>query len=224
MTKRSGASRLLLVDDHELFRKGLASLISRSDGMEVVGEASTGQEALRLTVELEPDLVLLDLSLPGLTGTEVARRILADHPRVKVIIVSMHTDEEHVARCLKLGVSGYLLKSSSADELEIAVHAAERGETYLTPGVSRRVVEQYLQHSPGVEDPLSVLTSRQREVLQLLAEGKSMREIAQTLHLSIKTVESHRANIMDRLDLRDLASLVRFAVRAGLVGARGGID
>lgn len=217
MTNGTGNAKLLLVDDHELFRKGLASLIGRADGMEVVGEAGTGQEALELTAALEPDVILLDLGLPGLTGTEVARRIRADHPRIRIIVVSMHSDEEHVARCLQIGVSGYLVKSSSADEIDIAVRAALRGDTYLTPGVSKRVVEQYLENSPTAEDPLSVLTPRQREVLQLLAEGHSTRQVAETLILSVKTVESHRANIMERLEVSDLAALVRFAVRAGLV-------
>lgn len=213
--------RLVLVDDHQLFRKGVASLLDRLEGMEVVGEASDGHEALRMVAEREPDVVLLDLMLPGLVGTEVARRIQVDHPKVRVVMLSMHTDEENVARCLKLGVSGYLVKSSSAEELEIAVRAASRGETYLTPTVSRRVVEQFLEHSSAEQDPLAVLTSRQREILQLFAEGRSTREISEFLHLSVKTVESHRANIMERLDVHDLASLVRLAVGAGLVGMKG---
>ncbi|MDA8018588.1 MAG: response regulator transcription factor [Thermoanaerobaculia bacterium] len=215
--QQAGSLGLLLVDDHQLFRKGIAALLRECEGMQVVGEAGDGQDALSMVASLQPDVVLLDLSLPGLVGTEVARRIRSHHPEIKVIVLSMHTDEEHVARCLEIGVSGYLLKSSSAAELEIAIRAAMSGDTYLTPSVSRGVISQFLAHSANDGDPLSILTSRQTEVLQLIAEGCSTREISQRLNVSVKTVESHRANIMDRLDEHDLAGLVRFAVRTGLV-------
>lgn len=209
--------RVLLADDHTLVRAGIRGLLEGLADVDVVGEAGDGQEALRLAEELRPDVVLLDVGMPGLNGLEVAGRLAAFDSSIRVIILSMHTSEEYVLRALRAGCAGYLLKGSAVSELEIAVRAVARGESYLSPAVSKRVVDDYVSRTGGAADPLDALTPRQREILQLAAEGHSSKEIAQRLGLSFKTVEAHRAQLMQRLNLHDLASLVRFAVRTGLV-------
>jgi DNA-binding NarL/FixJ family response regulator len=211
------AIRVLLADDHTLVRAGIRGLLEGLAEVDVVGEAGDGQEALRLAEELRPDVVLLDVGMPGLNGLEVAGRLAAFDSSIRVIILSMHTSEEYVLRALRAGCAGYLLKGSAVSELEIAVRAVARGESYLSPAVSKRVVDDYVSRTGGAADPLDALTPRQREILQLAAEGHSSKEIAQRLGLSFKTVEAHRAQLMQRLNLHDLASLVRFAVRTGLV-------
>lgn len=209
--------RLLLVDDHTLVRAGIRCLLLGLEGVEVIGEAEDGHEALRLAAQLRPDIVLLDVGLPGLNGLEVAGRLTTLDSAIRVLILSMHTSEEYVIRALRAGCAGYLLKRSAVSELEVAVRAVARGETYLSPAVSKQVVEDYVGRTGGANDPLEALTPRQREVLQLVAEGHTSKEIAEQLGLSFKTVEAHRAQIMERLGLQDLAGLVRFAVRVGLV-------
>jgi DNA-binding NarL/FixJ family response regulator len=213
--------RVLLADDHTLIRAGLRTLLESLQGVEVVGEAGDGHEALRLAEVLRPDVVLLDVGMPGLNGLEVAGRLVTSDPAIRVLILSMHTSEEYVLRALRAGCAGYLLKGSAVSELEIAVRAVARGETYLSPAVSKRVVDDYVSRTGGAADPLDALTPRQREILQLAAEGHSSKEIAQTLGLSPRTVEAHRAQLMERLDIHDLAGLVRFAVRVGLVTGEG---
>jgi DNA-binding NarL/FixJ family response regulator len=209
--------RVLLADDHTLVRAGIRGLLEGLAEVDVIGEAGDGQEALRLAKELRPDVVLLDVGMPGLNGLEVASRLAAFDSSIRVIILSMHTSEEYVLRALRAGCAGYLLKGSAVSELELAVRAVARGESYLSPAVSKRVVDDYVSRTGGAADPLDALTPRQREILQLAAEGHSSKEIAQQLGLSFKTVEAHRAQLMQRLNLHDLASLVRFAVRTGLV-------
>ena len=209
--------RVLLADDHTLVRAGIRGLLQGLADVDVVGEAGDGQEALRLAESLRPDVVLLDVGMPGLNGLEVAGRIGALDASIRVVILSMHSSEEYVLRALRAGCAGYLLKASAVSELEVAVRAVTRGETYLSPAVSKRVVDDYVSRTGGAADPLDALTPRQREVLQLAAEGLSSKEIAQRLGLSFKTVEAHRAQLMQRLGLHDLAGLVRFAVRVGLV-------
>jgi DNA-binding NarL/FixJ family response regulator len=209
--------RLLLADDHTLVRAGIRGLLEGLAGVEVVGEAGDGHEALRLAESLRPDVVLLDVGMPGLNGLEVAARLPALDAAIRVIIFSMHTSEEYVLRALRAGCAGYLLKGAAVSELEVAVRAVARGETYLSPAVSKRVVDDYVSRTGGAADPLDALTTRQREILQLAAEGHSSKEIAQRLGLSLRTVDTHRAQIMERLDVHDLAGLVRFAVRVGLV-------
>jgi DNA-binding NarL/FixJ family response regulator len=209
--------RVLLADDHTLVRAGIRGLLQGLADVDVVGEAGDGQEALRLAESLGPDVVLLDVGLPGLNGLEVAGRIGAFDASIRVVILSMHSSEEYVLRALRAGCAGYLLKASAVSELEVAVRAVARGETYLSPAVSKRVVDDYVSRTGGAADPLDALTPRQREVLQLAAEGLSSKEIAQRLGLSYRTVEAHRAQLMERLGVHDLAGLVRFAVRVGLI-------
>jgi DNA-binding NarL/FixJ family response regulator len=209
--------RVLLADDHTLVRAGIRGLLQGLADVDVVGEAGDGQEALRLAESLRPDVVLLDVGMPGLNGLEVAGRIGAFDASIRVVILSMHSSEEYVLRALRAGCAGYLLKASAVSELEVAVRAVARGETYLSPAVSKRVVDDYVSRTGGAADPLDALTPRQREVLQLAAEGLSSKEIAQRLGLSHRTVEAHRAQLMERLGVHDLAGLVRFAVRVGLI-------
>ena len=209
--------RVLLADDHTLVRAGIRGLLEGLPGVEVVGEADDGPEALRKADELRPDVVLLDVGMPGLNGLEAAARITAIDATIRILILSMHTSEEYVLRALRAGCAGYLVKGSAVSELEIAVRAVARGETYLSPVVSRRVVEDYVNRTGGAADPLDALTPRQREILQLVAEGNTSKDIAQRLGLSFKTVETHRSQIMERLGVHDVAGLVRFAMRVGLV-------
>jgi DNA-binding NarL/FixJ family response regulator len=209
--------RILLADDHTLVRAGIRSLLESIDGVEVVAESGDGRDALELIGKHRPDVALLDIAMPGLSGLEVAKRIEQASPKTKVIILSMHADATHVREALRSGVSGYLLKGAAVAELPLALKAVMRGESYLTPKVSQQVVEGFLRDTDDEPGPLSGLTTRQREILQLIAEGKAMKEIAGILDISIKTVETHRLRLMERLDIHDVPGLVRFAIRAGLV-------
>jgi DNA-binding NarL/FixJ family response regulator len=213
--------RVLLADDHTLVRAGIRGLLQGLQGVEVVGEAGEGQEALRLAQTLRPDVVLMDIGMPGLNGLEVAGRLATLDGSIRVIILSMHTSEEYVLRALRAGCAGYLLKDSAVAELEVAMRAVARGETYLSPAVSKRVVDDYVRRTGGVTDPLDALTPRQREILQLAAEGHSSKEIAERLAISYRTVEAHRAQLMERLGVHDLPGLVRFAMRVGLIRPEG---
>jgi DNA-binding NarL/FixJ family response regulator len=208
--------RVLLADDHTLVRAGIRSLLESVDGVEVVAECGDGREALEMIGKHRPDVALLDIGMPGLNGLEVARRTAQESPRTKVIVLSMHGDASYVKQALRAGVAGYLLKGAAVAELPLALQAVMKGETYLTPKISKQVVE--FLRDPG-EEPgtLNGLTTRQREILQLIAEGRSTKEIAAILGVSVKTVETHRARLMERLDIHDVAGLVRFAIREGLV-------
>ena len=211
------AVRILLADDHTLVRAGIRSLLESVPGLTVVAESGDGREALELIVKHRPDVALLDIGMPGLSGIEVARRCAQESPRTKVIILSMHADATYVRQAMRAGVAGYLLKGAAVVELPFAVESVMRGETYLTPRISQAVVDGYLRDGGDEPTPLEALTDRQREILQLVAEGKSTKEIAHLLDLSVKTVETHRTRIMERLDIHDVPGLVRFALRAGLV-------
>ncbi len=211
--------RALLVDDHALVRAGLRTLLESIDGVAVVAEAGNGEEALQLAADLRPDLVVMDIAMPRLSGLDAAVRIREALPGTRVLILSMHASDDYVRRALRSGAAGYLLKDAAAVELELAVRAVMRGETYLSPRVSTQVVDQYVR-GPGVpQGPIDSLTPRQREILELIAKGRSTKQIAHQLGLSVKTVETHRAQLMERLGLRDVASLVRLAIRAGLVAS-----
>lgn len=211
------AVRVLLADDHVLVRTGIKMLLQGIDGIEVVGEASDGREAVELVGKLRPRIVLMDISMQNLNGLEATAQIRREQPDTRVIILSMSADETHVAQALRAGASGYLLKDATPDELNMALTAVEGGNTYLTPRVSRQVIEGFVGHLTEGESSLDLLTPRQREILQLIAEGQSTKEIAFKLGLSVKTVETHRSQIMDRLNIRDVPGLTRFAVRNGLV-------
>lgn len=210
---------VLLVEDHALVREGLRSVLARIGGVQVVGEASNGREALNAVEELEPELVLMDISMPEMNGLEAARRIRSAHPGTRILILSAHANEEYVYQALRIGAAGYLLKDDDRSEFARALRSVERGETYLSPALSDVTVDELLEQAreEGAAGPLDLLTSRQREVLQLMAEGNTTREIAEKLDVSPKTVETHRRDIRERLEIEDLAGLVKFAVRTGLV-------
>ncbi len=212
--------RVLLADDHSLVRAGIRSLLGAMAEVQVVGEAASGEEALELAARQQPDVVLMDIAMKGITGLEAAARMRETQPAVRVVILSMHSGEEYVLQALRAGAAGYLLKDAATGELELALRSVMRGESWLSPAVSRQVVEGYVQRS-GAEAAPDVLTARQREVLRLLAGGKSTKEIAFFLNLSVKTVETHRAQIMERLGIRDVPGLVRYALRTGLVPPDG---
>lgn len=210
--------RLLLADDHTLVRAGMRALLSELPGVEVVAETGDGREALRLVRENKPDIALIDISMPGLNGLEVAARIRHDYPATRVIIVSMHGDDESVRRALAAGAAGYMLKNSDRSELELALRIVARGDTWLSPSLTKRVVKAFTQGAqPSGEGPMQVLTPRQREVLQLVAEGHSNKEIASRLNVAVKTVETHRTELMERLGIHGVAGLVRYAIQVGLV-------
>jgi len=211
---------VLLADDHALVRAGIRSLLNAMNEVEVVAEASSGEEAIELAASSRPDVVLMDIAMKGITGLEAAARMRGRNPEVRVVILSMHSGEEYVLQALRAGAAGYLLKDAATGELELALRSVMRGESWLSPAVSRQVVEGYVQRAGGEQAP-EVLTARQREVLRLVAGGKSTKEIAFLLNLSVKTVETHRAQIMERLGIRDVAGLVRYALRTGLVPPDG---
>jgi DNA-binding NarL/FixJ family response regulator len=209
--------RILLADDHALVRAGIRSLLEDMPGVEVVAEAGDGLEAVRLTGQHQPDLVLMDVAMKNVNGLEATAQIRKQFPSARVLILSMYINEDYVVQALRAGASGYLVKDSAPMELELAINAVKAGDTYLSPPVSRQVVENYMLRIGSETSPLDALTSRQREILQLIAEGKSTKEMAFLLNVSIKTVETHRAQIMQRLNVRDIPGLVRYAIKAGLV-------
>jgi DNA-binding NarL/FixJ family response regulator len=210
---------VLLADDHVLVRAGIRALLEKIPNVEVVGEANTGREALELVRSKLPNLVLMDIAMTELGGLEALPRVTKDFPTVKVIILSAHANEEYVIRALREGASGYMLKDSATTELELAINSVIQGKIYLSPSISRTVIDDYLQRVGGPVSPLEQLTPRQREILQLLAEGESTKEIAYKLDISVKTVEAHRLQLMERLNIHDVPGLVRYAVRSGLVSA-----
>ena len=213
------AVRVILADDHTLVRAGLRKLLETVPNLSVVGEAGDGLELLSLAQQLRPHLVLMDIAMPGLNGIEATDRLLRAWPDIRVLILSMHQGEEYVRQALRHGASAYLLKDSAPMELDLAIAAVLRGETYLSPAVSRGVVSDYVQRLRSEEQPAQLLTPRQREVLQLIAEGQSSKDIARRLNLAVKTVESHRSQLMKQLDIHDVAGLVRHAMRIGLVAS-----
>jgi DNA-binding NarL/FixJ family response regulator len=209
-------TRVLLVDDHDLVRAGIRSLLEKMTGIEVVSEAGDGREALELIKKQLPDLVLLDIAIPGLNGLEALARVTKEFPAVKVIVLSMHANEEYVLRALRAGACGYLVKDAAVAELELAIRAVTLGEIHLSSRISRRVIASYLERL-GNGPIRGELTPRQREIVQLIAEGKNTKDIAFLLKISVKTVEAHRAQLMARLGIQEVVGLVRYAMRTGLV-------
>jgi DNA-binding NarL/FixJ family response regulator len=208
--------RVLLVEDHEIVRTGIRLMLERLPEVEVVGEADNGETALQLIDTLRPSLALLDIEMPGMSGLEVAAQA-ARWPDLRVVMLSARADPPSVYAAFRAGAKGYLLKTSAAEELTLAVHAAMRGETYISPAIAGTVVAGYMAHETPSSDPLAMLTPRQRQILQFIAQGHATKEIAFRLGVSVKTVETHRAQLMDRLGIHDIAGLVRLAVRVGLV-------
>ena len=209
--------RILLADDHKITREGLRSLLEKEPDMEVVAEAEDGRTTVSLVRELQPDVVIMDVSMPDLNGMEAARQIGSEFGGVKIIALSMHSDSLFVTEMLKSGASGYLLKDCAFEELARAIRAVVADQTYLSPSISGVVINGYLHRLSRVDiSGPQALTDREREVLQLVAEGKSTKEIALALHISVKTVETHRRQIMDKLDIHTVAELTKYAIRKGL--------
>lgn len=216
---------VILADDHKLVRAGIKSLLENIRHVKVVGEASNGRETIKLTGKLKPDLVFLDIAMPEMNGLQAAERIKKEFPDVDIIILSMHLDEEYVIQALRTGASGYLLKDSAPGELELALDTIMKGKTYISPAIPGEMIDDYQERlkyasSPDeVKDSKEKLTTRQKEVLQLIAEGNSTREIAEKLFISVKTVETHRSHIMKKLGINDIPGLVKYAIRKGVIFA-----
>ena len=209
------STQLILADDHVLVREGCRSLLERG-GIDVVGEASDGYEAVRLAQTLQPDIAVLDVSMPLLNGLDTARQVRHVSPRTKIILLTIHEEAQYVLQALHVGIRGYVLKRQSAADLTEAIREVLGGALYLSPGVSRAVVQAYLQKS---DNPTDALTARERQVLQLIAEGKSTKEVAAVLVISVKTAETHRTRLMQKLEIHETAGLVRYAIRCGLIQA-----
>ena len=210
--------RVLLADDHTILRDGIRSLLEDQPDMQVVGEAEDGHTAIRMTCELEPDVVLMDIAMPLLNGLEATRRIKRDCPHARVLILSMHENEEYIRQALASGAMGYILKDAAAHDLLGAIRSVHNGEAVLSPAITRLVIEDYLRWGDlGSGDPANGLSPREREVLQLIAEGYTNKQIAEILSISIKTVQAHRANIMSKLDLHDRSELIKYAIRKKII-------
>ena len=209
-------TRVLLVDDHELMREGLRAILQKEPNLEVGGEAANGREAVVLTRTLQPDVVIMDVAMKDLNGIEATRQIRAERPEAKVVVLSSHSDRRYVAAILAAGASGYVLKANAYDELRRAVHAATQGKSHLSAEVAGTVIEAALAVSPPVGSAYATLSAREREVLQLLAEGHTSSQIGRHLHLSTSTVETHRRNLMGKLGIHSVAELTKYAVREGL--------
>jgi two-component system, NarL family, response regulator NreC len=211
--------RIVLADDHVVLRSGLRALLERHSDLEVVGEANDGRELLQVVADVEPDVVVADLGMPNLNGIEATLQITAKHPKVNVVILTMHSDESYVLRALKAGARGYLLKESAEADLITAIRAVSQGKAFFSPAVSALLVQDYVRQlrNKGVEDSYELLSAREREILQLIAEGKSNKEVANMLNLSLYTVETHRGNILQKLNLHSVPELILYAVRKGVI-------
>ena len=210
--------RIILIDDHRIMRDGIRSLIAKQPDFEIVAEAGDGRTAVRLTKELSPDAVVMDVNMPELNGIEATRQIIAENPKVKIIALSMYSDKQFVIGMLKAGASGYLLKDCAFGELVDAIHAVIKGQIHLSEGVATFMLKGYLhKYSKGDSSFFSILTNREREVLQLIAEGKTTKSIASILNVSTKTAETHRQQIMNKLDIHSIAGLTKHAIREGII-------
>jgi len=211
--------RIVLADDHTVMRAGIRLVLERQPDLHVVGEASDGRETVNAVERLHPDVVVMDIAMPNLNGIEATRQILANGVAVSIVVLSMHSDEEYVLRALKAGARGYLLKESAEADLIAAVRAVIGGKSFFSPAVSRLLVEDYVRQlqDRDIEDSYELLTTREREILQLVAEGKSNKDVANLLNLSVYTVETHRSNIMEKLNLHGMPELILYAVRKGVI-------
>ncbi len=209
--------RILIVDDHSITREGLKVLLNKMDNFEVVAEAENGRVAVSLCRKLEPDVVVMDINMPDLNGVDAARQILADYPQIRIIALSMYSDRSYVKGMLKSGVAGYLLKNCAFEELSSAIQTVMRNQTYLSPKITDIVRKEFVKlMGNGEMSTVELLTDKEREVLQLIAEGKKTKDIAENLHISVKTVEARRSKIMDKLNIKSVAGLTKFAIREGL--------
>lgn len=208
--------KILVADDHKVMREGLRTLIEKQPGMEVIAEAENGRMALKLIKKLSPDIAIMDIAMPDLNGIEATRQIVAEAPGTKVIALSMHSDRQFVTRMMSAGASGYLLKDCAFEEVARAIRSVMARQIYLSPEIVSIVVKAFLRRSEPSDSMLSVISPREREVLQLIAEGKTTKQIALRLHISAKTVDTHRRNIMDKLDIHSIAELTKYAIREGL--------
>ena len=211
-----GKIRILLVDDHTIMRDGIRALVSLDDGIEIVGEASEGKEAIQKVQELKPDLVVMDIAMPGMDGLEATRRITKKNPIVKILILTQHDNREYILSTIKAGAAGYLPKRALGSELVSAIRAVHEGQSFLYPSAAAALIEDYRQQAEE-EEPYGRLTPREREILKLIAEGHTSREIADILFVSLKTVHGHRTHIMEKLDLHNRTKLIKYAMRKGLV-------
>ncbi|MEK6766189.1 MAG: response regulator transcription factor [Planctomycetota bacterium] len=212
--------RVLLADDHTIVRQGLRALLDSQEDIEVVGEAEDGRQAFEKTKELIPDIVVIDITMPNLNGIEATRQIKKLNPEIKVLVLTVHDNEEYIHQILQAGASGYLLKESAVTDLVSAINAVKKGGIFLSPAISKVVVKDYIRHAEegtGDFDSLNILTNREREVLQLIAEGHTNREVAHILKLSVKTVDVHRSHIMEKLNIHDVTGLVKYSIRKGLI-------
>jgi len=215
---------VVIAEDHTIVRKGLCALLQGEPDIEVVGEAENGREAIKIVEKLLPDVVVMDIAMPGLYGLETTRQLKKKFPKLKILILTMHDNEEYIFETLRAGAAGYLIKRSAPNELISAIQSVFRGESFLSPAVSKKVIEGFVQSGASAlkEDAdYGGLTTREREILQLIAEGNALREISSLLHISIKTVESHKAHIMEKLNLRSIAELTQYAIRKGLISLDG---
>lgn len=210
---------VLVADDHTMIRTGLRLLIERQPDIELVAEASDGSEAIKLAAQFRPDIAVLDISMAKLNGIDASREISANHPQTSVIILSMHSDEAYVLKALKSGARGYLLKDSAESDVINAIRAVSAGKAYFSPEISRMLVDDYVRqlHQRGIEDSYELLSLREREVMHLLAEGRTNKEIAATLGVSVHTIETHRAHLFEKLNLHNLPELILYAVRKGVI-------
>jgi len=211
--------RVLLAEDHTIVRKGLRSLLDDEADIEIVGEAEDGQQTIELVQRLLPDVVLMDITMPVLNGLEATRQIKKLFPQVNVLVLTVHSTEEYIFQILRAGASGYVVKQAAVSELVQAIRTVYRGGSFLSPSISRQAIEEYGRRAEAMEDRHDRLTDREREVLQLIAEGRTHREIAQLLHVTVKTVEAHRAHLTEKLNLRSTAELTRYAIRKGIINS-----
>ena len=210
--------KVVVADDHTILRQGIKALLDNQEEIEVVGEAKDGREAIKAIEELLPDVILMDIAMPGLNGLEATRRIKKKFPKTKVVVLTMHTNEEYIFQILNAGADGYLVKETAFQDLISAINSVHRGEAFMSPSISKKVMTDYIQRAQGEERVgFDTLTTREREILQLVAEGNSNKKIAEVLFISPKTVETHRAHIMDKLNIHDRAGLIKYAIRKGMI-------